>query len=131
MTSIAGGCLCGGLRYEIDAAPLHSAYCHCAMCRKATGGVLVPWITVAASAFHVVKGDLRHYQSSAQAVRGFCPDCGTQITFAHESRARQLDVTHGSLDDPDAFPPKRQFFASSRLKFLKGFDPDLPSHDQD
>jgi hypothetical protein len=126
-----GGCLCGSARYEVDGAPLHSAYCHCVMCRKATGGVLVPWITVPVAAFRIVKGELRYYKSSAPAIRGFCPDCGAQITFRHEARANEIDVTHGSLDDPDAFPPTRQFFAASRPRFLKGFDPDLPSHDED
>ncbi|MDR3498707.1 MAG: GFA family protein [Parvibaculum sp.] len=124
-----GGCLCGGVRYEFDSAPRSLAYCHCTMCRKATGGVLVPWITLPVPAFRIVKGNLRHYKSSDPATRGFCPDCGTQITFWHEARPDDLDVTIGSLDNPDAFPPTRQIFAASRPKFLKGFDPDLPSKD--
>ncbi|MCE9649336.1 MAG: GFA family protein [Parvibaculum sp.] len=127
---ITGGCLCGGVRYEIGVAPLQSTLCHCSMCRKATGGVLVPWVTVPVTALLIVKGDLRRYKSSAPAVRSFCPDCGTQITFWHEARAGEIDVTHGSLDDPDAFPPTLQIFAASRPKFMKGFDPALPSRDE-
>ena len=34
---IAGGCLCGALRYTADKAPAYAGYCFCADCRKASG----------------------------------------------------------------------------------------------
>ena len=37
MTEIAGGCLCGAIRYEINGEPFRIANCHCDDCRKATG----------------------------------------------------------------------------------------------
>ena len=33
-----GGCLCGSRRYEFRGDPPHSGYCHCNMCKRATGG---------------------------------------------------------------------------------------------
>lgn len=38
--ALAGGCLCGAIRYEItpaDAEPIYSVICHCINCKKATG----------------------------------------------------------------------------------------------
>ena len=43
---LAGGCLCGAVRYRIDAAPVEALYCHRRMCRQAHGAALVAWLTV-------------------------------------------------------------------------------------
>ena len=34
---LKGSCLCGGVRYEIDAELQSVSYCHCSQCRKASG----------------------------------------------------------------------------------------------
>jgi len=41
-----GGCLCGAVRYRMVGAPLSSAICHCASCRRASGAPTVAWLTV-------------------------------------------------------------------------------------
>ena len=45
---LAGGCLCGAVRYEIDGAGGGVSHCHCGMCRKASGAAFVTWIGVGA-----------------------------------------------------------------------------------
>ena len=37
MSKIAGGCLCGSVRYTSEAEPALVAVCHCATCQKYTG----------------------------------------------------------------------------------------------
>lgn len=123
---IEGGCLCGAIRYELTETPLHSTICHCRMCQKASGAAIVPWVTVPIEAFRVTKGALKDYRSSPPASRGFCGNCGTQISFWHEARGEEIDVSLASLDDQDAWPPTRQIFTASRPAYMKGFDPDLP-----
>lgn len=37
---LAGGCLCGAVRYEIEGGgqgPIYNVICHCVNCKKATG----------------------------------------------------------------------------------------------
>ena len=36
-----GGCLCGKLRYRSTGAVLRSVFCHCQMCRRATGHIRI------------------------------------------------------------------------------------------
>jgi len=39
-----GGCLCGAIRYSISGFPISAEYCHCRMCQKGTGAVVVNWM---------------------------------------------------------------------------------------
>ncbi|MDQ3722453.1 MAG: GFA family protein, partial [Actinomycetota bacterium] len=34
---LTGGCLCGGVRFELAAAPQVAGYCHCTRCQRRTG----------------------------------------------------------------------------------------------
>jgi hypothetical protein len=56
MTVREGGCLCGAVRYRIEALPTDIAYCHCRMCQKASGAPAMAWATVPASAFAWTRG---------------------------------------------------------------------------
>ena len=37
MTSITGGCLCGGVRYEVSGEPLFARFCCCRDCQRQSG----------------------------------------------------------------------------------------------
>jgi hypothetical protein len=39
-----GGCLCGAVRYSISGTPFAAEYCHCRMCQKSAGAVVVNWM---------------------------------------------------------------------------------------
>ena len=36
--TLTGGCLCGGVRFELTAPPTSAGYCHCTRCQRRTGG---------------------------------------------------------------------------------------------
>ncbi len=122
-----GGCLCGAVRYRATGEPLVVAHCHCSLCRKASGAPFVTWIAFPVDAFAFTRGEARVYNATEKAERGFCPACGSQLTFRHAESARQVDVTVGSLDDPDAVTPVDHIWASSRVAWLT-MDDGLPRH---
>ncbi|MBK1696656.1 GFA family protein [Rhodovibrio salinarum] len=128
--SHTGGCLCGQVRYRVDAPIGDVAHCHCTMCRRASGAVAVTWFTVQPDAFTLTTGQLRSWQSSPGATRGFCPGCGCQITFQTDAAAGELDVTLATLDDADRHPAQRHIWTDSRLSWLT-LDPDLPESGQE
>ncbi len=84
-------------------------------------------MTTARTDFHVTAGALRRFRSSAHAERGFCERCGTPITFMTEREPDHIDVTLGSLDEPERFPPDRHIWTSSTISWLT-LDPALPAH---
>src|SRR5258707_3986045 len=69
--ALHGGCLCGGLRYEINGKLENAGNCHCSMCRKNTGSAFLPCAQVAAKDFKWTKGEelLGSYESSPAARR--------------------------------------------------------------
>jgi hypothetical protein len=122
-----GGCLCGGVRYRISAAPRHADYCHYRMCQRATGAPVVPWLTVAREGFAWTAGEPAVYRSSASAERLFCPACGTQLAFRDLAEPAALDVTLASLDEPALVRPSHHIWTSSRIAWFDTAD-DLPRY---
>jgi hypothetical protein len=119
---LAGGCYCGAVRYEADGAPFHRTLCHCVDCRRVSGAPAVAWFSVARAALRFTQGSPMWYRSSPQVTRGFCAQCGTQLTYAHDTSPGEIDITTCSLDDPQALPPEDHTFARSRLHWLRTND---------
>lgn len=107
--AITGGCQCEAVRYELSRAP-EAEFCHCGMCRKATGGAFGALASLKKDELRWTKGEPSYFASSNVAKRGFCPACGTPLTFEY-LESKGLDVTIGSLDDPSVAGPVRTEFA--------------------
>jgi hypothetical protein len=103
--TIYGGCLCGAIKYELLGLPRSVAYCHCRMCQRASGATTIAWATFDRAALHLTHGAPATFRSSPKATRSFCRDCGTQLFFAYAEGPDELDVTLGSLEDPNALSP--------------------------
>jgi hypothetical protein len=115
---LTGGCFCGRVRYETEAAPYNETNCHCSICRRTTGAPYVAWFSVPRSQFRLT-GEPTRFRSSGKATRSFCPECGTQITFELDGTGEEIDVTTSSLDEPNAVPPLDHTHTSSKLKWVK------------
>lgn len=122
---LLGGCLCGAVRYRIDAAPVSTIICHCATCRRAAGASSVAWATVPAAAFAFIAGAPTVHASSPGVERTHCAACGTSLTWARGES--EIDVTLASLDDPEAAPPEAETWLSHRLSW-EPVDPSRPGH---
>lgn len=124
---LAGGCLCGTVRYRIVLPVLDAAYCHCRMCQKASGAPAVAWVSVEAGQFSYVRGEPAVYHSSDWAQREFCGGCGAPLVFRYLDPARPVDVTIASLDDPTVVRPEYHIWTSAHLPWFDTAD-SLPRH---
>jgi hypothetical protein len=115
---ITGGCYCGEVRFSMSPEVRVRTNCHCGNCRRAAGAQAVAWITVKWSQFQWVKGTPRRYKTETGAWRTFCDRCGTSLTYEHNKRPDEIDITIGSLDHPEDFPPTKDVYPEERLPWV-------------
>src|SRR5689334_2859098 len=114
---IQGGCLCGGVRYELRAEPTHLVDCHCLDCRRASGAPFVTWGTVQKSDLTIISGDVREIEYLGRN-RSFAACFGTTDLFADDASASKVDVAIASLDQPDSFVPKVTIWVEDKLPWV-------------
>ncbi|MGK5039702.1 GFA family protein [Janthinobacterium sp. GB1R12] len=116
---LTGGCLCGEVRYDAGADSFHQSACHCSVCRRASGAPFVAWFSVPRAHFRWLQGQAMSYASSVHGTRGFCPRCGTQLTFEDSAYPDEVDVTTCSLDHPEQLPPHSHIYTGTQLEWVK------------
>ena len=112
-----GGCQCGAVRYEWTEPPKYASVCYCRMCQKASGQPVMAFTGGRREHLRFTAGTPATFKSSNMVERGFCSACGTPLTYAFEGTGR-ISVTIGSLDDPEAAPPQRQYGVESRVSWF-------------
>ncbi len=111
---LAGGCLCGAVRFEARPDKREGYYCHCRMCQLAFGNTRAAFLNLRKDQVTWTAGAPAEYASSKFAVRGFCNRCGTPLSFAYAG-SKNMDLAVGAFDDPSAIKPVSHFAVESRV----------------
>ncbi|HEV7307772.1 GFA family protein [Ensifer sp.] len=109
-----GGCQCGAVRYRVEGALADPHICHCRMCQKATGNYFMPLANAPRDKFDITRGQPSWFSSSHLVRRGFCSACGTPL-FYDMPDEDFINITLGSLDDPDDVQPVYQSGVEARV----------------
>ena len=129
--SVAGGCMCGSVRYQLASDPFDCGWCHCRTCQLFGGAPAMAFASVPTDDFRWSEGEdhVRWIESSSFGRRAFCGKCSTplQVRVAHQPET--VDFPVATLDDPDLAAPEFHIFWSSRVQW---FEPDdrLPRHEK-
>jgi hypothetical protein len=127
--AIAGGCLCGAVRYRIAAeAPVGARYCWCRVCQylgAGSGAVSALFRTDDVAVAGPLTDFVIEADSGSTMHRRFCSQCGTPIFSEAEQRPHLIFVRVGTLDDPNLAAPSATIWTKSAPKWAC-FDPDLP-----
>lgn len=114
---LTGGCLCGGVRYELTRPPVWSHNCHCSRCRKSSGAAFASNLFFSQEAFSYSRGEelLVSFKvpEAERFTHVFCSRCGSSLPFVNEAR-RLVGVPMGTLDDDPGFSPRAHIFVDSR-----------------
>ena len=99
-----GGCLCGGVRYEVEGPLAPVQFCHCGQCRKAQGAAFAANMPVVSTAFRLLRGEdlLREHRASPGKRRVFCGACGSPIFSQRDDTPEVKRLRVGSLDGDGA-----------------------------
>ncbi|WP_422422596.1 GFA family protein [Pseudomonas sp. GZD-222] len=125
-----GGCHCGALRYRVRGPLADVAHCHCSVCRRVSGGLLVTWATLSCADFQWLSGSPQCYDSSPSCVRYFCSRCGAHVALTTDLSPETIDITITTLDQPEVARPARHIWTSSRLPWLH-LDEQLPGEPEE
>ncbi len=111
---LTGGCLCGGVRFELTQGPETFTYCHCMRCQRRSGGASSAQARVAASTVRFLQGEelVCGWQPPDDGwEKCFCSTCGSQL-FSKSRDGAIWSVRMGAFDeDPGVRPASRQFVA--------------------
>jgi hypothetical protein len=126
--AITGGCLCGKIRYMVEGGPLSSGLCYCRDCQKSCGGSPAAGFVVTRDSLKLLEGKPKAYRSAThkggEAIRFFCPDCGTPLFGEKSSTPQMVAIMAGSLDEPDIFRPAAISWAEAAPRWAH-LDPKL------
>ena len=127
--AIAGGCLCGAVRFKIEAdAPLAVRQCWCRVCQfiGAGGGTVnAVFFKDAVTVSGPMTDYVNHADSGSTMHRRFCAQCGTPLFSEAEPRPNHIVVRVGTLDDPNLAAPGGIIWTRSAPVWAC-FDPTLP-----
>ena len=125
------GCLCGAVRFTIDAEPIVARTCWCRLCQYLGGGTATANIGFPSDKVSRT-GEIRYHEAVADSGtpmrRGFCPTCGTPLTSEALSRPHQIFLRIGALDDPKLLGPQMTIWTSAAPDWAC-ISTEIPSHE--
>jgi hypothetical protein len=130
MDTIEGGCLCGAVRYRAYRPAYGITHCHCKTCRRGSGAPFVTWASFDRDKFTFTKREPAAYASSPNVTRTFCGQCGTTLTYQRADLPGSIDVTLGSMDEPEMLTPEDHTWTENRLSWFASND-GLPAYDRE
>lgn len=127
--ALRGSCLCGGVRYRVDAPLTEIGLCHCRQCRKANGSAYAANAPVPETAFELLAGRdlLRAFESSPGKQRVFCQRCGSPIYSRSDRKPGIVRLRIGLLDTPAGRRPDFHFMTEHAAEWETISD-DLPRY---
>jgi hypothetical protein len=111
---LTGGCLCGGVRFRVDAPLVVATYCHCTRCQRRTGTAASAQARIQPGSLTVTHGEelIRSYAPPDGFPKLFCGACGSALWSQSPDDPEIISVRLGAFDgDPGIRPSLRQYVA--------------------
>jgi hypothetical protein len=111
---LTGGCLCGGVRYEVTETPVLAGYCHCTRCQRRTGSAAACSALIVPGSLRITEGEelLGSFDPPDGWSKVFCSACGGALWAQSNDDPGLCNVRLGTFDgDPGIAPSYRQFTA--------------------
>ena len=109
---VSGQCLCGKVKVKAQSASNHVHACHCSTCRRWSGG---PLLAVDCDQDVTIEGedDVRVFDSSEWAERGFCHQCGTHLFYRLKPTGQYI-IPVDLFDDLEQISFESQIFTDQK-----------------
>jgi hypothetical protein len=111
---LTGGCLCGGVRFEVSEPLVSAGYCHCTRCQRRTGTAASVQGRIVPGSLRIVSGKelLRSFAPTDGFPKVFCSVCGSALWSQSPDDPDVISIRLGTFDrDPGVRLTYRQFVA--------------------
>ncbi|MYM59352.1 aldehyde-activating protein [Vibrio sp. OCN044] len=111
-----GSCLCGSIQFEIHGGITDPIYCHCSLCRKASGSAFATngYVNNSDLQLNDKKGTLTYYESSLGKRKYFCLTCGAPIYSSNSTKPDKVRIRLGAIDTDIVERPISHNFITSK-----------------
>lgn len=115
MATLEGSCQCGGVRFELPAEFESMVFCHCATCKKISGGVGTANARVRTESIRLLAGDelVRTYQPDEGTAKSFCSVCGANLFGGGWPESEYASVRLPAIETPFEGRPRMHIFVRS------------------
>ena len=129
--TVRGGCLCGGVRYELSAPFRRANLCHCSRCRKHTGAAASAQGRVPREGFTLLSGAelVETFRPEGGMAKAFCRVCGSSVFGGTWPDGPEVSIRLGTLDDDPGIRPQYHSFAADVPPWDRLPDDGLPRYD--
>ena len=121
----SGGCLCGGIRFEITGPLRDVFFCHCSRCRR-THGHFSAYSSCDAADLVLLEDRSLRWFAVGSTRRGFCETCGGS-TFWQREDSERISVSAGMFDPPTGLKPGRHIFLEDAGDYYDAESPAAPA----
>jgi hypothetical protein len=128
--TVRGGCLCGGVRYELSAPFRRANFCHCSRCRKHTGAAASAQGRVPREGFTLLQGAelVETFRPEGGMAKAFCRVCGSSLFGGTWPDGPEVSIRLGTLDDDPGIRPQYHSFAADVPPWDRLPDDGLPRY---
>ena len=121
--TVAGGCTCGHVRYEMAGPPLVVHGCHCRWCQRQSGSAFAINALIEEDRVTLTHGEVHEIMVATPSGAGQrisrCPKCQVAVWSNYlraGSNVRFVKV--GTLDDPDRHPPDVHIYTEDKQPWV-------------
>lgn len=117
-----GQCLCGAIRYRVNAEPLTVYACHCSDCQRRTGSAFALSMIVRRATLELLAGEVSDYAAlltdGRRKAGKLCAACGTRL-WGEPKNPSVVVIQPGTLEQPCGLTPvAHQFTRSAQPWFV-------------
>jgi hypothetical protein len=115
---LPGGCLCGAIRYRLNAAPLLVYACHCHDCQTRSGSAFALTVVVRTADLEIA-GEPEVARMTSPSGRelnhSFCPECRVRVLVRAVAAPDYASLRAGTFDDASWAVPVAQLYVESAI----------------
>src|SRR5262245_12434369 len=102
MSKLHGTCLCGGVKFEVEATPESLRVCHCTSCKALSGGAGTVNFGVPPSQIRILEGEelLQTFTPEGGSAKTFCRNCGANLFGGGWPDGARASVRVTTIEDP-------------------------------